>query len=125
MQQHGDAGEADADAGELGVGIALARAELEHDDPQRHRRDDQRREPGRDGALGEEEHRVRARQQEADQRRTTRSARRADAQRPAGRASTTAAMIAPAAMNRVETASSGGIVSTAIAMKRYVEPQTM
>ena len=34
-------------------------------------------------------------------------------------------MIAPAAMKRVETASSGGIVSPAIAMKRYVEPQMM
>ena len=41
------------------------------------------------------------------------------------RQSTIAAMIEPAAMNRVETASSGGIVSPAIAMKRYVEPQMM
>ena len=67
--------------------------------------------------LGEEEHRVRARQQAADQRRTSASCAPRDAQRAAA-PDDDAAMIAPAAMNRVETASSGGIVSTAIAMKR-------
>ena len=34
-------------------------------------------------------------------------------------------MIDPATMNRVETASSGGIVSPAMAIARYVEPQMM
>ena len=34
-------------------------------------------------------------------------------------------MIAPATMKRVETASMGGIVSTATAIARYVEPQMM
>ena len=41
------------------------------------------------------------------------------------RQSTIAAMIEPAAMKRVDTASIAGIVSPAIAMKRYVEPQMM
>jgi hypothetical protein len=36
-----------------------------------------------------------------------------------------AAMIRPAATKRVDTAVSGGIVSPAIAMKRYVDPQMM
>ena len=44
---------------------ARRRPEPQHHDPQRHRGDDQRREAGRDVALGEEEHRVRARQQAA------------------------------------------------------------
>jgi hypothetical protein len=34
-------------------------------------------------------------------------------------------MIEPAKMKRVETARSGGIVSPAIWMKRYVDPQMM
>ena len=38
---------------------------------------------------------------------------------------TTPAISAPAAMNRVETASSGGIVSPATAIARYVDPQMM
>jgi hypothetical protein len=38
---------------------------------------------------------------------------------------TIAAMIPPAAMKRVATASSGGSVSTATAIARYVEPQMM
>ena len=41
---------------------------------------------------------------------------------PPGRA-TTAAMIAPAATNRVETARSVGSVSIATAIARHVEPQ--
>ncbi len=41
------------------------------------------------------------------------------------RRTTTNAMIVPAAMKRVETASRGGSVSTAILIPRYVEPQVM
>ena len=63
-------------------------------------------------------------QQAADRARTSR-ARAAPIRSEPPRRSTIAAMIPPAAMKRVETASSGGIVSPAIAMKRYVEPQMM
>ena len=94
-------------------------------DPERHRRDDQRREPDR---------RRRARRRRAPRSRPA-AARRsrcttpscAPADRAATRRArrTIAAMIEPAAMKRVETASIGGIVSTAIAITRYVEPQMM
>ena len=80
--------------------------------------------PVGDVALGEEEHRVRARQQAADHDAPAELAA-ADTRSVPPRHITTPAMIAPAAMNRVETASSGGIVSPATAIARYVDPQMM
>ena len=53
-----------------------------------------------------------------------RSARRGMRSDPP-RKCTNAAMIAPEAMKRVEAANSGGIVSPATAMPRYVDPQRM
>ena len=85
-------------------------AEAQQDDPERHGGDDQRREAGR--ARRARRRRAPRSRPEGGSRRATqeRSARR-EARSVPPRAATIAAMIAPAAMKRVDAASSGGIVS--------------
>ena len=122
-EQHGHADEPDPDSGQGCAAHLLPGGEPQQHDQQRHRRDDQRRDADRRIPLGEEEHRVRARQQAADHDAPAELA--APDPHVPPRHSTIPAISAPAKMNRVETARSGGIVSPATAIPRYVEPQMM
>ena len=97
--------------------VARPVTQPQDDDPERHRGDDQRGEPDRDVSARRRTAPRSHRAAEARSRCTRRAARRPIRNDPPRRA-TIAAISAPAVMNRVETANSGAIVSTVIAIAR-------
>ena len=123
-EQDGDADEAGDEAADDEAARPLAGDDgVEEREPDRHRRDDDRGDPGRDEQLGEHDAAVAAEQQQRPDDRGRPPVRRArplpGARRPRSRAwaNSPPSMISPAVPNRTPAARSGGIVSiiTAIA----------
>ncbi len=121
-----DADEADDDPDDRQPRKPLAEEDPTEDgDPDRHHRDQQRRDPGRHGLLAEGDHPHPAAESSAPTIALSRHSRRVGGTkaRPS-RAIDQASRRSPAERKRTPAIRNGGIVSTAIAIPRYVEPQT-